>query len=322
MKAIVCTQYGPPEVLEMRDVDKPTPRGDEVLIKTRATTVTAADGMMRRGDTLLSRIILGLRRPKERYRIMGIEIAGEVEQVGRRATRFKKGDRVFGFAGFSSGTYAQYKALPEDGSLAIIPDHLGFEEAAAVVDGATTAWFFLHEKGQIQTGDEVLIIGASGSVGTSAVQLASQAGARVTAVCSGGNTDLVKSLGADEVVDYTREDFTSNGKSYDIIFDTVGKSSFFRCRKSLAEGGRYLVTVSGLSACFLTLWTRVFSGKKCIFGMSVHKDEELRTIKGLLESRAFRPVIDRRYTLEQMVDAHRYVDKGHKKGNVVVTVAH
>jgi NADPH2:quinone reductase len=267
MKVIACTQYGPPEVLMLEEVDKPVPRADEVLIRVHATTVTAADCLMRRAETLMSRLVLGLRRPRPKYRIMGLELAGVVEQIGRRVTRFQVGDPVFGFTGFSAGAYAQYKCISEQGSIALKPERLSYEESAAVVDGATTALYFLRERARIQKGDKVLVIGASGSIGTAAVQLARYFGAEVTGVCSTANLELVTSLGADRVIDYTREDFTRSAEAYDIIFDTVGKSSFSRCKRSLAPRGRYLVTVGGfLHLMALTLWTALLGRKRCISG--------------------------------------------------------
>ncbi len=322
MRAVIYREYGAPDVLQLEEVDKPVPRDNELVIKVRATTTTAADCRMRRGDTLMSRVILGARRPRRRFRVMGLEPAGEVEQIGEKVTRFKRGDRVFGFTGFSVGAYAQYSRMPEDGSLALMPEGLTFEEAAAMVDGATTALYFLQERAKMKRGDEVLVIGASGSIGTAAVQTAAHVGARVTAVCSAKNAEMVKALGAARTIDYAAEDFTEAGERYDIIFDTVGKSSYFRCRGSLRERGRYLVTLGGPKAYLQTLLTRAFSKRRCIYGMSVEKKGALREVKRLAESGALRPVIDRRYSLDRMADAHRYVDTGRKRGNVVITVAH
>ncbi len=320
MKAIVYTKYGPPDVLQLKEVAKPVPKDDEVLIKVHATTVTTADGMMRRGDSLISRIILGLRKPRRKFKIPGLELAGEIESVGKNVKRFMKGDQVYGFTGFGPGAYAEYKCMPEKGSLVIKPTNMTYEEAAAVVDGASTALFFLRDKANIQSGEKVLINGASGSIGTFAVQLAKYFGAEVTGVCSTANLELVKSLGANKVVDYTKQDFTKNGETYDIIFDTVGKSSFSRCKGSLKKNGRYIVTVMGLTPLVQTLWTRVVGGKKVIFTMSIEKTEALIFIKELIEAGKLKPVIDKCYPLEQIADAHRYVEKGHKKGNVVITV--
>jgi NADPH2:quinone reductase len=228
---------------------------------------------------------------------------------------------VFGFTGFSAGAHAQYKCISEQGSIALKPDGLSFEESAAVVDGATTALYFLEERARIRAGDKVLVIGASGSIGTAAVQLAKHFGAEVTGVCSTANLELVRSLGADRVIDYTREDFTGSADTHDIIFDTVGKSSFWRCRRSLAPGGRYLVTAGGFVRLMaLTLWTALVGRKRCIYGMSIEKKKALGFVRERVEAGQLKAVIDRRYPLEQIAAAHAYVEKGHKKGNVVVTV--
>ena len=322
MKAIVYTEYGTPDVLQLKEVDKPTPKNNEVLIRVCATTVTAADGLMRRAESLMSRIIIGLRKPRKRFRIMGIELAGEIESTGKNVKRFRKGDQVFGFTGFVAGAYAEFNCMPGKGSLAIKPTNMTYEEAAAVVDGASTALFFLRDKANIQNGQKVLINGASGSIGTSAIQLAKYFGAEVTGVCSTANLELVKSLGADKVIDYTKEDFTKSGETYDIIFDTVSKSSFFRCKGSLKRNGRYLLTVGGLRHYVLTLWTSMAGSKRLIYGMSIEKNEALVFLKELIEAGKIKPVIDRCYPLEQIAEAHRYVEKGHKKGNVVITVKH
>ncbi|HMK53451.1 MAG TPA: NAD(P)-dependent alcohol dehydrogenase [Methanobacteriaceae archaeon] len=320
MKAIVCTEYGPPDVLQLKEVTKPVPKDNEVLIKVYATTVTTADGMMRRGESIISRIILGLRKPRKKFKIPGLELAGEIEETGKDVKRFMKGDQVYGFTGFGPGAYAEYKCMPEEGSLVTKPTNMTHEEAAAVVDGASTALFFLKDKAHIQSGEKVLINGASGSIGTFAVQLAKYFGAEVTGVCSTANLDLVKSLGADKVVDYTKEDFTRNGETYDIIFDTVGKSSFSRCKGSLKENGRYIVTVMELAPILQTIWTKVIGNKKVIFNMSIDKTEALVFIRELIEAEKLKPVIDRHYPLEQTAEAHKYVEKGHKKGNVVINV--
>lgn len=319
MKAIVYTQYGAPEVLQLQEVAKPAPKDNEVLIRVHATSVTAADGMMRRAKSWLARIFLGLRKPRKK--ILGAELSGEIEAVGKEVKRFQKGDPVYGFTGFGLGAYAEYTCMPEKGSLALKPANLTYDEAVAIVDGATTALFFLRDQAHIQSGEKVLILGASGSIGTYAVQLARYFGAEVTGVCSTANAEWVKSLGADRVIDYTREDFTRSGEAYDVIFDTVGKSSFARCKGSLTNHGRYLLTTGGLIHYVLTLWTSLTGGRKVIYAMSIDKTEALVFLKGLIEAGKIKPVIDRRYPLEQMVEAHRYVDTGHKKGNVVITVA-
>jgi NADPH2:quinone reductase len=320
VKAVVCTGFGPPEVLRLADLDRPAPRRGEVLIRVRATTVTAAEAQMRRGRPLWGRLIIGFRRPRKRFRVLGTELSGDVVAVGAGVSRFAVGDEVFGFTGFSIGAYAEYKCLPQTGSLAHKPRSVTHEEAAAAVDGATTALFFLRDKASIQPGQNVLIIGASGSIGTYAVQLAKHFGARVTGVCSTRNVDLVTSLGADSVIDYTRTDFTRGGERYDIIFDTVGKSSYGRCRRSLTERGRYVSTV-GLDNAVLALVTPVTGGRRVVTGMSVRKDKALPFLRDLIEAGQLRIVIDRRYALADIVEAHRYVDTGHKRGNVAVSVA-
>jgi NADPH2:quinone reductase len=322
MKAILCTKYGPPEVLQLKEVEKPVPKDNEVLIKIYATTVTSPDGLMRSGESLLGRMILGLKKPREKYRILGLELAGEVEAVGKNVKRFREGDQVYGFTGFSPGAYAEYKCMSEAGSLAVKPSNMTYEEAASIVDGATTALFFLKNKAHIKKGEKVLINGASGSMGTAAVQLAKYFGAEVTGVCSSANVELVKSLGADKVIDYTKEDFTKNGKTYDIIFDVISKSSFLQCKSSLKEKGRYIVTIQGLIPVVQTLWTRVTGNKRVIFTWSIDKAEALVFLRELIEAGKFKAVIDRCYPLEQIAEAHRYVDLGHKKGNVVITVGH
>lgn len=320
MKAIVRSVYGPPDVLQLNDVAKPVPKHNEVLIKVCATTVTTADGMMRRGESLASRIIMGFGRPRKRYRIPGLELAGRVEVAGRDVKRFRAGDQVFGFTGFGPGAHAEYTCAREDASLAVKPFNVSYGEAAALVDGASTALYFLRDKAHIRRGQRILIIGASGSIGTSAVQLAKYFGAEVTGVCGTAHAELVKSLGADKVIDYSQEDFTRSADAYDVVFDTVGKSSFSRCKGSLTENGCYLVTVMGLVPIFQTLWTRMRGGKRVIFGLSVKKGESLAFLKGLIEDGKLRAVVDRRYPLEQIAEAHRYVDKGHKHGSVVITL--
>ncbi|MBI5458214.1 NAD(P)-dependent alcohol dehydrogenase [Methanobacterium sp.] len=318
MKAIVYTKYGSPDVLEFKEVEKPTPKDNEVLIRVCATSVTAADCLMRRGDTFISRVFLGFRKP--RRRILGTEIAGEIEETGKDVNRFKKGDQVYGFTGFGLGAYAEYNCMPENGSLVLKPTNMNYSEAVAVVDGASTALFFLKDKANIQNGQKVLILGASGSIGTFAIQIAKYFGAEVTGVCSNANLDLVKSLGADKVIDYTKDDFTKNSEKYDIIFDTVGKSSFSQSKRSLKKNGKYILTTGGLMDRFLMLWTALLGGKKQITGMSIEKTESLIFIKRLIEAKRIKLVTDRCYNLEQIAKAHGYVEKGHKRGNVIITM--
>lgn len=323
MKAVVCGAYGGPEVLALEDVATPTPLEQEVRIKVHATTVTAACGVMRRGARLTTRLVLGLSRPRRRYRVMGTEVAGEIDRVGPSVTRFRVGDRVFGFTGFRAGAYAQFCCMPERGSLALIPGGLSYEEAASLVDGPTTALYFLRDRAGLRRGDRVLVLGASGSIGSAAVQIARHFGAEVTGVCSGANRALVTSLGASHVIDYTTEDFTAGAHTYDIVFDTLGTSSFARSRRVLADRGRYLVTAGGLVRLYLRDASSRLAGKqKLVFGMSVEKGESLRIVRDLVERGELRPVVDRRYDLSEIVEAHRYVDTGRKKGNVVIQVTH
>jgi NADPH:quinone reductase-like Zn-dependent oxidoreductase len=317
MKAIVHTKFGPPEVLHLQEVEKPIPKANEVLIKIHATTVVKEDPDMRASPGFNGFL-------KPRNPILGQELAGEIEAIGRDVTRFKPGDQIFGFDMF--GAYAEYKCISENGALAIKPVNLSYEEAASVPNGALTALPFLRDKGKIQSGQTVLIYGASGSVGAAAVQLAKYYGANVTGVCSTANLEWVKALGADEVIDYTQEDFTENGKTYDIIFDTVGKLSFSECKGSLTDEGVYLSTVPTPVIMLQALWPAK-SGKKVKFAAAglrpaSEKIKDLVFLTELIEAGKIKPVIDKCYPLEQMAEAHRYVETGHKKGNVVITVEH
>lgn len=330
MKAIVCTKYGPPEVLHLKEVEKPTPRDNEVLIRIVATTVTAADCELRRFNKiplwiwLPVRIALGI--TGQRQKIQGHELSGEIESVGKDVKLFRKGDQVFAATGHNYGAHAEYKCLPEDGALAIKPANMTYEEAAAIPYGGHTALHFLR-KANIQSGQRVLINGAGGSIGTYAVQLAVHFGTEVTGVCGTANLKLVRSLGAEKVIDYTREDFTKTGLTYDIIFDTVAKSSFSCCKSSLKPGGIYLTTIPTLDVMLQMLWTSEFGRKKAMFMASGfappgEMTKNLIFLKELIEAGEIKPVIDRRYPLEQITEAHSYVEKGHKKGNVVITVGH
>jgi len=318
MKAIVYTKFGPPEVLRLQEVEKPTPKDNEVLIKIYATAVTKEDPDMRASPGFNGFL-------KPRHPILGQELAGEVEAVGKDVTRFKPGDQVFGMDMF--GAYAEYKCMPEDGTLAIKPSNMSYEEAASVPNGALTALPFLRDKGNIQSEQTVLIYGASGSVGAAAVQLAKYYGAKVTGACSTANLEWVKSLGADQVIDYTRENFTENGKTYDIIFDTVGKRSFSECKGSLTDEGTYLATVPTPVMMLQTLWPARSGSKKVKFvaaGLrpASEKIKDLVFLTELIEAGKIKATIDRCYPLEQIAEAHRYVEKGHKKGNVVITLEH
>lgn len=311
--------YGPPEVLTQVDLPTPVPRGDEVQVRVHATTVTSAECGMRRGEPRWGRIILGPFRPRAGVRVLGLEFAGVVSAVGPAARRYRIGDRVFGFTGFGVGADAEYKCLSERASLTTMPPGVSYAQAAASVDGFTTAWYFLRELAGLRPGQRVLVIGGSGSIGTCAVQLAAQAGAVVHAVCSGRNAKLVESLGAQRVFDYTVEDFTASGERYDAVFDTVGRSSFRRCRPVLTPRGCYLPT-TGLVNNLHALRTAVTRGPRVRTGMSVRKHAALAELRELLGQDRLRVVIDRSYPLAEIAEAHRYVDGGHKVGNVVITV--
>lgn len=323
MKAIVYKKYGPPDVLQLKEVDKPTPKDDEVLIKIHATTVTATECTFRRGEPFMARFFMGLFKPK--ITTLGEELAGEIEAVGKDVKLFKKGDQVFGTAGPKFGANAEYLCVPEDGVLALKPNNTRYEEAATSVDGFLTAMPFLRDTGKIQSGQKVLIYGASGSIGTSAVQIARYYGAEVTAVCSAANIELVKSLGAHKAVDYTKEDFTKSDQTYDIIFDTVGKTSFTKCKSSLAKNGIFLESGIGMGIMPYVIWTSIVGSKKAKIAATGLRSPQERTkdllfLKELMEAGRIKPVIDRRYSLEQIAEAHAYVDKGHKKGNVLIRV--
>ncbi len=324
MKAIVYEKYGPPDVLQPKEVEKPVPKDNEVLIKVHATTVTKYDCWCRSstaptGFGILMRIASGIRKPKKP--ILGTELAGEIEEVGKDVKQFKAGDQVFGDTGMSSGANVEYICLSEDTAVAIKPANMTYEEAAAVPYGALTALFFLR-KGNIQSGQRVLIFGASGGVGNYSVQLAKYFGAEVTGICSTTKVEFVKSLGADKVIDYTKEDFTKSGLTYDIIFDTVGKSPVSGCRRSLKKNGFYLLTTFGLPKLIQILWLSMTSSKKVFIGTLKERAEDLIFLKELIEAGKIKSVIDRRYPLEQIAEAHRYVETGNKKGNVVITVEH
>jgi NADPH:quinone reductase-like Zn-dependent oxidoreductase len=324
MKAIVCPRYGPPEVLQLMEVERPTPKDNEVLVRVDATTVTMGDCEIRRFKMPawlwpLARIGFGFRGPRKR--ILGQELAGEIESVGKDVSRFKVGDQVFALTGLHLGAYAEYDCLPAKGLVAAKPANMTYEEAAAIPLGGLHALHFLREA-RIQRGQKVLIIGAGGSIGTVAVQIAKALGAEVTGVDSAMKLDMLRSIGADKVIDYTKDDFTKSGDAYDVIFDAVGKASFSGCIRSLKENGFYLLGNPGLSQLVRGLWTSRTGNKRVIGGAASYKPDDLISLKELVEAGKVVSVIDRRYVLEQMAEAHRYVDTGQKAGNVVVTVGH
>ena len=327
MKAIVWTQYGSPDVLQLQEVEKPTPQDDEVLIRIVATTVTAGDCEMRGLSgllwyTLLMRAYVGLRKP-QRITILGMELAGEIEVAGKDVKRFRPGDQVFAATGFAGlGTYMAYKCLPEEpegGVLVIKPASMTYAEAAAVPVGGLEALHFLR-LGNVQRGQKVLINGAGGTIGTFALQLAKHFGAEVTGVDSTGKLEMLRSLGADHVIDYTQENYTQSGETYDVILDMIGRGSFSGSMKSLKQNGRYLLANPRLWQMVRGRWTSMTSSKKVIFGTANPKTEDLVFLKELIEAGKIRSVIDRCYPLEQTAEAHRYVETGHKKGHVVITV--
>ena len=324
MKAIICTRYGSPDVLQLKEVDKPSPKDNEVLIRVHAATVTTGDCELRKFKMPiwlwpLARIGSGFRGP--RRKILGQELAGEIESVGAAVKLFGPGDQVFAFTGLHLGAYAEYNCIAETGLIATKPANMTFEEAAAVPVGGLHALHLLR-KANIQSGQKVLIIGAGGTVGTLAVQLAKSFGAEVTAVDSTGKLAMLGSIGADHVIDYTKEDFTKNGETYNIIFDVIGKSSLSRCIKSLKENGIFLLGNPRLSQLVRRGWTVVRVGRKVIGGALSYKPEGLAFLKELIEAGKIRSVIDRRYPLEQTAEAHKYVDTGQKAGNVVITVGY
>lgn len=323
MKAATYRRYGPPHVVEIRDVAKPGIADNEVLIRIRATTVSAGDWRVRSLDMpagfgLLARPALGMFGPRKQ--ILGGELAGDVEAVGKDVTKFKAGDAVFAFPGAALGCHAEYRAMREDDAIALKPANLSYEEAAALSFGGMTALNFLQTKGKIRAGEKVLIVGASGSVGSAAVQIAKHFGAHVTGVCSNANLGLVTSIGADKAIDYANGDFTDRGESYDIILVAAGTTPLARYTRALAENGRLLLVLSGLSDFLRIPWSALTSNKRIFAGPASANAHDLQVIRELAEKSAFKPLIDRRYPLERIVEAHAYVDSGRKKGSVVITV--
>ncbi len=326
MKAIVHTEYGPPDELQLREVAKPVPKENEVLIKIQATAVTTSDCNQRNLTfapklfLLPMRLQFGVTKPRKPW--LGLDLAGEIEAVGQDVKRFVPGDQVFGSTEPALGAFAEYICLPEDAALTKKPDDMTWQEAAPIALAGITALYFIRDQGRIQAGQEVLIHGASGAIGTFAVQLAKYYGAAVTGVCSTRNAEMVKSLGADKVIDYTKEDFTESGQTFDVVFDVVGKTSYGRSKHLLKKGGVYLATLPTVATLLQMLWTSVLGDKKVKNGTKPANIEDLVFLKELTEAGKLKAVIDRSYPLEQTVEAFRYVEKGHKKGNVVITVAH
>jgi NADPH:quinone reductase-like Zn-dependent oxidoreductase len=315
MKAAVYQNYGPPEVLQIQEVAKPSPKDNEVLIKIHASAVNSGDCRLRKADPFAVRFFFGLFKPKKS--ILGGVLSGEIEAVGKNVTMFKVGDQVFGATAMAFGAYAEYSCLPETGALAIKPENISHEEAAAVPFGGTTALHFLR-KANIQPGQKVLIYGASGAIGTTAVQLAKHFGATVTAVCSTANATLVRSLGADQVIDYTSTDFAAGGEQYDVVYETVNKAPVVQCLAALKSGGTLLLGAAMMPQMLRGAWASMTSKKKVVFGVAPETAEAVGFLQKRLEKDELKAVIDKKYPLAQIAKAHEYVDKGHKKGNVVV----
>lgn len=318
MKAVVHTKYGPPEVLQIKEVEKPVPKDKEVLIKVHATTVNRTDCGFRSAEYFISRFFSGLLKPKNQ--ILGNEFAGVIEEIGEGVSLFKIGDRVFGYNDTKFGAQAEYMTMGENEAIVTIPDNLSFEEAAPITEGAHYA---LHDirAAKVKSGQNVMVYGATGAIGSAAVQLLKYFGANVTAVCNTQNVELVKSLGADEVIEYQTQDFTKTDTRFDLVFDAVGKSSFGKCKMLLKEKGIYISTELGKNGenIFYALITPLFGGKKVLFPLPTISKEDVFFLKGLVEAGKFKPVIDRKYSMEQIVEAAKYVETGQKAGNVVIT---
>ena len=323
MKSVVYTKYGPPEVLQLKEIEKPVPKENEVLIKVHATTVTATDCVFRRGEPKFSRLFTGITKPKKQ--ILGSEFAGEIVAKGKDVKMFAVGDKVFGTTP-GNGSYVEYISLPEDKSTIVkMPNNKSFEESISCCDGFLTALPFLRDKGKIKKGDRILIVGASGSVGSAAVQLAKYFGAEVTGVCSTSSIELVKSIGADKVIDYTKEDIKKTGKTYDIIFDAVGNTTFSDCKNSLTNNGKFLEVGITLKVFPSLISTSVFGSRKAMIMATglrppAERTKDLIFIRELIEAGKIMPLIDKIFSFDKIAEAHNYVDQGHKKGNVIITL--
>jgi len=320
VKAVIHTKYGPPEVLQLKEVEKPTPKDNEVLIKVYTTTMNRTDCGFRSAVYFISRFFSGLLKPK--YQTLGCEFAGVIEEVGKDVTSFKIGEKVFGYNDTKFGAHAEYMTMAENEAIVTIPSDLSFEDAAPITEGAHYALCDIRAA-KVKSGQNVMIYGATGAIGSAAVQLAKYFGAKVTAVCNTKNVELLKSLGADVVIDYQKQDFTKTDQTFDFVFDAVGKSSFGACKPLLNKNGIYISTELGKNGenIFLALITPILGGKKVLFPLPTINKEDVVFLKGLVESGKFKPVIDRRYTLAQIVEAAKYVETGQKTGNVVITVA-
>ncbi len=317
MKAIIYTQYGAPRVLQMKEVEKPTLQTNEILLRLKATAVNSGDVRVRKADPFAVRFIFGLIKPKNT--ILGSVFSGEIESIGKDVKKFKVGDAVFGHTDMSFGSYAEYKSISEDASIALKPITVSHDEAASIPFGGVTAWHFI-KRAQFKPGQKVIIIGASGAVGSAAVQIAKSLGAHVTGVCSTTNLHLVKSIGADHVIDYTQHDFTTNGETYDVIFDTVNSISVLRSTKSLTKNGKLILSAAGLSEMIQGLWISLTSNHQVLTGVISHTAADILFLKELIETKQLKPVIDRTYSLEQTAEAHSYAEQGHKKGNISIQI--
>lgn len=319
MKAAICPKYGKPEVLQIKNVEKPIAAADQILLKIHASSVTSGDARLRRADPFIIRLVFGLRGPRKS--ILGVVVAGEVAAIGSKVTNFKVGDKLFGTSGMSFGAHAQYQCISEDGTLAAIPEKMTYEAAAAIPFGGTAALHFL-KKGNVSKGQKVLVFGASGALGTAAIQLAKERGAEVTAVCSGKNAKMVTELGADKVIDYTKTDFTQNSLKYDVIFETIGKSSFSKGMKSLKNDGTMLLASAGIGLMLRGALRSLFGSKKVLSGVIKESAEDMRFFKKLIEAGKLKAVVDKVYAFEEISRAHAHVDGGHKKGNVIIIMNH